>query len=675
MRHRTRARLLARVAPVALALGLGALMVPANVANAAGTSYKGSANSDIVHVKALNIPNTIQLAELGVAPSSAEMNSAGVPGGGKAHAHATNIDADVLSGTLAAQLIVSSDHRAPSTVKGPDVHELLNVPLDPILNADVARTTALSRWNSSGCITPGVPISESKSELADANVLTNTPLGMALAAVDNKNGDTVYSDSSVGLVNVPGQDGKGVLSQTTTQVTGVTLFKGTANQLTINVLAPPHIEAVATGKPGGASVTYSEPILQVVDANGDSLGELNAADAHLDLDASPLVHLKLGTLEKKVAQDGTSAEGSAVLLEVTVLDAPGAIEPLLRLTIAGGSAAATAPTGGVDCSGGTNNGDNGGNNGGNGGDCGADNPLKELQVGPSTLRASAGSTFTYTISVSNRGNCVLNHVKVDDTINGPPDSSVTGTSPKADTVDGLHVIWNDIGPLNPGQVKVLVITVKVPDGITSGHYKDDVDATATGGGKNFEQTVTVEGPDVGNNAGACNLEESKAGASHKEVKPGETFNVYVSLLNSGSAPCPGVTVTLPIDDDLTFVSCTFDCSNTDKTIKWTIDTLAPGESKTLTATLKVPDNAPNGEEFHHVVTIIDGGTITRTADGPKVTGNSVLAPFPAAGGDVEVGGVSELPTTGMYIGSLVLLALALIGAGEFLRRRGRASQA
>ena len=669
MRRMTRKRFGARVATVALALGLGALWIPANFAHAAGTTYQGSANSDLVHAKVLNIPNAVQLADLGVAPSSADVNSNSVAGGGKAHAHATNVSADVLSGTIAAELLVSSDHRAPSSTKGPVINELLNVPADPLLNADVARTTAMSRWNTAGCISPGTPISESKSELADANVLTDTPAGAALLALDNSGGDTVYSDSSVGLVNVPGQDGKGVVSQTTTQLTAVTLFKGTENQITVNVLAPPHVEAVATGAHGGAKVTYTEPILQVLDATGAPIGELNAADANLDIDASPLIHLKLGTLEKKVSGDGTSAEGTAVLFEVTVLDSPGAVEPLARLTVAGGTVSAKAPIGGVDCSGGTSTGVPTTPGGNGNGDCGTDNPLRELQVGPSTLRAAAGSTFTYTISVSNRGECVLKDVKVDDTIDGPPDSTVTATSPKADTVDGLHVVWNDVGPLNPGQVKVLVITVKVPSNVSSGHYSDDVDATATGGGKNFEQTASVEGPDVGNNSGECNLEQSKAGASHKEVKPGETFNVYISLLNSGSEPCPGVTVTLPIDDDLTFVSCTFDCVNTDTQVKWVVDVLAPGESKTLTATLKVPDNAPNGEVFHHVATIVDGGTITRKADGPTVTGNSILAPFPSAGGEVAVGGETELPVTGIAIGSLVLLALTLIGAGEYLRRR------
>ena len=129
--------------------------------------------------------------------------------------------------------------------------------------------------------------------LADAEVLTGA-IGDALVALDNDQGDTVYSDSTTEFINVAGQTNKGVKAETLTQVTAIRLFKGDANELTINVLAPPVVTATATGKPGGAKVEYSEPVLQVVDAGGNILGELNAADANFELDASPLVTLRLG---------------------------------------------------------------------------------------------------------------------------------------------------------------------------------------------------------------------------------------------------------------------------------------------------------------------------------------------------------------------------------------------
>ena len=112
----------------------------------------------------------------------------------------------------------------------------------------------------------------------------------AAVASTTLQGDTVYSESQTELINVAGQTNKGVKSTTTTQITAIRLFKGTANQLTINVLAPPVVTATATGKPGGAKVEYSEPVLQVLDADGNVIGELNAADINLEIPGHAAAH-------------------------------------------------------------------------------------------------------------------------------------------------------------------------------------------------------------------------------------------------------------------------------------------------------------------------------------------------------------------------------------------------
>ena len=656
-----------RAFALALVLGLAGIWVPQQSALAAYGPFSGSASSDIVHVQALNIPDALELAEVAIAPAMAEMNSAGVPGGGNSHARALNVDADILSApdpAIPLDLIVDAEDRAPNPPPGPVVEELLNVPADPLLNATVAKATADAKWTTGGCVPVGTPISYAKSELADANVLTGTPLGDALLSVHNSEGDTVHTESQTEFINVAGQTNKGVKSTTTTQITAIRLFEGTANQLTINVLAPPVVTATATGKAGGAKVEYSEPVLQVLDADDNVIGELNASDINLEIPGQPLLTLRLGTLTSTIKSNGTEASGRAVLLEVILLNPVPALDPLLRLTVAGGDVSVKVPSGGVDCAGG-----GGGDGGGGGGDCEIDNPLKELQLGSSTLVAAKGSTFTYTISVSNRGKCTLTNVKVVDTIDGPDGSKVVDTSPDADSVDGLTVTWNDIGPLAPNQVKVLVVKVEVPsDAETGDKYTSEAKVTATGGGKNYAKGVKVELPTVGGpGSGACNLTQSKVGPSHEEVKPGQTFNVYISLLNSGGEPC-NVTVTLPIDDGLDFVACTHDCDHTDTVITWVL-TIPPGDGQTLTATLKVPNDAADGTVYEHVVTIRNGGTITRTGIGPRVSASSILAPFPSAGG-AEVGGES-LPRTGFEVLRWIAAAMALIAFGGVMREHAK----
>src|SRR5262245_47437851 len=71
----SRGRFAARVSALALALGLAGLWIPQQHAAAAAGDYSGSAYSDIVHVTALNIPDTLELADAAIAPSTAEMNS------------------------------------------------------------------------------------------------------------------------------------------------------------------------------------------------------------------------------------------------------------------------------------------------------------------------------------------------------------------------------------------------------------------------------------------------------------------------------------------------------------------------------------------------------------------------------------------------------------------------
>jgi hypothetical protein len=484
---------------LAVVMAAGVAMLWAPMGGAQTSAYSGSANTDLVHVQALNIPGTFQLAEAAVAPSLAEMNSAGVEGGGNSHSRAANLDVDLLSGAIPLTgLLVEADHRAPGSEPGPVEETLLEVPADPLLNARVAHAMAHSRWVAGGCVPVGTPIATSKSEVADVNVLTGTPAGDALLALDNAQGGTVFSNTRTEHVAVPGQTGLGVKSTANTQLTAIRLFKGTPNELTINVLAPPVVEAVATGKPGGAKVTYSEPILQVVDANGDILGELNAASADFELDLSPLAILRLGRLTKSEKSDGTEAKGRAVLLEVILLNAPGQIEPGARLTVAGGDVSAKVPSGGVNCAGGPTTG--GGGDDGGGDDCN----LSDVTITPSKPTVQAGSTFTYTITVTN-GDCPLDEVPVDLKIDGPPGSEVVSTDPEADSVDGLNVKWDNVGPLDAGESKQLKVTVQVPSDADDGaEYSGDVTAD--------DESAHVDGPSVGSETAVGGVSLPRTGA-------------------------------------------------------------------------------------------------------------------------------------------------------------------
>jgi uncharacterized repeat protein (TIGR01451 family) len=514
----------------------------------------------------------------------------------------------------------------------------------------LARATAHSRWPASGCVPPGTPIALGQSEVTDPRVLVGqAPVGDALVALANSQGSTVYTKSTVGLINVAGQTTKGLQSVAHTQLTGVTLFKGSANELTINVLAPPVVTATVTGKPGGAKVEYTEPILQIVQG-GSILGELNAVDINQQITIpGGILDLKIGQLTKTESPDGTKATGEASLLTLELLGAGLPIEVVSPLSIAAAKVSASVPAGGVECPAG-------------------DNPLRDAHKDLSAADVSPGSTFTYTVAVPNRGACTLTKVKVVDEVTGAPGTTIVSTAPAATTTEGLKMTWEDIGPIAPNETKTLVITVKVPDNAPSGFvYKNNMTVTGLCDGSPAEKSDTITGPTVSARlSGPCDLSDSNKASSHTEVMQGQTFNYYIHLFNTGGQPCTAVTVTDTLIDNVEFVACTDGCTANGKTLTWTIPTIEPDHSKTLVITVKASGTAPMGTKLPNaaVAKPASGQAGNVKTPGPAISTKSVLAaPNPARRS-------GQLPATGG--GMLVGLGLGLMGAatlGFRLRRK------
>ena len=629
-------------------------------------SYGGSASVDLVHLDAVEIPGTIKAVDLSVAPARADVESAGLAAPlapARSHSRGTNLDLDILSGTLPLTgLIVEAEQSAPPDNAEPVVNELLNLNANPLLSVLLARASAHSKWpGDNACVASGTPIAEGKSEVVDPQVLTGVggPAGTALVALNNAQGSTVYTRSTVGLMDVAGSPNKGVIAESHTQLTAVTLFKGTTSELTINVVAPPVVTAIATGQPGGASVTYSEPILQIVQA-GTVIGELNAADINQTVVLpNGILELKLGTLEATTTPDGTSAQGSANLLSLTLLGAPLPIEVIAPLSIAAGTVSARVPAGGVVCGG-----------GGGGGTPGPDpdNPQREVHKDASAAEVRAGGSFTYTVAVPNRGTCTLTAVKVVDTITGPDGTTVTSAVPPATSTDGLKLTWDDIGPIAPNETKTLVITVKVPESLSPGTaYRNDVVVSAMCDGRAVEQPASIVGPTIYTpGGGGCRVSDSNKAASHKEVTVGETFNYYIHVFNSGDSGCSGVTVKDTLGEDVDFVSCSDSCTNSGKDVSWTIGDLPGGSSKTLVLTVKVGDGGSQGERLPNAADIDTSETeVTRVqTPGPVISGASVLAgpDLPRATGVLAATGTSP-------VGIVASLAMA----AWFAIRRVRAA--
>ena len=100
------------------------------------------------------------------------------------------------------------------------------------------------------------------------------------------------------------------------------------------------------------------------------------------------------------------------------------------------------------------------------------------------------SNVEFTITVPNTGDCTLDPVRVVDTL--PAWMSYVSSSPAADTHDGT-IIWNNVGPLDPGDSKTITLVARIASD-ASGTLTNAVTVTgtsSTGEEVTDSDTVTV----------------------------------------------------------------------------------------------------------------------------------------------------------------------------------------
>lgn len=287
----------------------------------------------------------LRAARVGVAPVRGGLDAAAP----SARATASNLGADALgidlSGVLSqAEQVAPPSQAAPST--GPQV---ARVSAPPVISAGVSATSARARLAADGsCPAPGGPTSTSTATTADVSVLDLGLAGSLLRAPG-----TVHATQSVSLAPVDGaDDARAVTATASSDLAALTLF----DDVTVGISQDPVLTASASGRPGGAEVTYTQPVVTVtVPGAPGSPYVLDAANetARFAVPDNPLLglELSLGALDRSVTQDGTSAAGTAALLhlELDLLPVVGDGVEIASLDVVPLSASASAPAGGIAC--------------------------------------------------------------------------------------------------------------------------------------------------------------------------------------------------------------------------------------------------------------------------------------------------------------------------------------
>lgn len=324
-----------------------------------------------------------------------------------------------------------------------------------------------------------------------------------LVAIDAEGPARAVSQSVSRTVFVAqrGRDGRrlgnafGIMSEVRQTIAPVTLFKGTSNEITIEVLGEWVLQTIAGGLPGTGYVHYGPnttspdtPVLRLIDADGDTrvltLQDL-VSDDGLVLTIPGIAEVAIGEAPRAidgaagsrpvVARGGTLTAAAVDVVRVRAL--PGAAVQLADLRVGHMEAKSQVPAGGVSCS------------------------IPVVKT-PSKQRVTVGGIFDVTFKVTNPYECTLTDVRIDDVITTEDDArfAVLSTNPSTliaphgSAIDHGTITWSNIGDISPHATRVLTARIGARGG--AGTIVDR--ATATGTLDDCAQRgATVAGVDVG----------------------------------------------------------------------------------------------------------------------------------------------------------------------------------
>ena len=137
------------------------------------------------------------------------------------------------------------------------------------------------------------------------------------------------------------------------------------------------------------------------------------------------------------------------------------------------------------------------------------------------------------------------------------------------------------------------------------------------------------------------------------VAPDGTITYTITVTNHGPSNAQSVTWHDPTDGNLTTIT-SYPCGNTGLTVTCDVGTLAPGETRTFTLTVKVNSGVPDGTVISNCATVYTGSPDTNPGNNQSCTETTVGgggAPGPnieivkTAPPTVEVGGTIDYSVT------------------------------
>lgn len=374
--------------------------------------------------------------------------------------------------------------------------EVADVALLPLLHADLLRTRAGARTAGDGCVigrdlASGQAMalrSDVPGEQGDAErpVLTLSDDDPARALTESR--------SRVGLLPPASKDTArfGIFSETRQTIAPVTFLKGTPNEVTVELAGEWVLRVMTDGRT--ANVSYGPdvddrltPVLRI-DRPGDDADVVLTAQ---DLAGSDGENISTPGVEEFIIAEPPrvigGATGSAPLATATrvsaAVDAVRLLIPddrkadgLIDVVVGHMEAAVALPSGGITC------------------------PGIAMAKEASSAVVRPGDEVTWTVTVANPNDCVLERVTVVDTVGtkGGLRYEVTGTSPTPTSRDGDTLTFSGFKPLRMGEAFTVTVKAKVASDSGAGNFTNDVvSAGACGPAESGRKGSDDDGPGRG----------------------------------------------------------------------------------------------------------------------------------------------------------------------------------
>jgi hypothetical protein len=459
------------------------------------TGYAGYGTASVIHTDLLQV-GTQRLENLDAAFSGAAFSSAPLAqpttnemarivapalAAGNAYGRGSGLEVGVAIDQSGQNQIIPgsvAEAKAPPST-GLITKEVGPVAVNPLASADLLRGQAQGVANAA--CTTGVDLSYGLGYAANLGLIDGG-LGSPTLSTSAATPDRSVSQSRSHTFLVPQANAStpirkfGLASETRETIAPITFFKGQASQFTLEFAGEWVLRTTSDGNTGTVfygpgSVTPDTPLLRVLDKNGNLMSNIPEITTQtlfgptgLNVSIPNVATITIGgpprmiggSVDSKPVQTGTLTAAAVDVVSVQLLDTSGAHVADVRI---GHMENATAvPAGGITCG------------------IGLVKTSDHDTVTP-------GQDFNWTVTVSNPNDCVLQQLKVVDTITADPNVvwTVQDSTPNADQMAKTGLTWNDVGPLNPGQSKALMIHVLVLPNSGAGKFLDTAEATGVCG--------------------------------------------------------------------------------------------------------------------------------------------------------------------------------------------------